>query len=228
METTKTYLEPFLTAYRTQAYQNMETGIFPSYFHGKCLDKNGQEPAGCPDPDCPVVCGTSGSMAHFYPRLRYIAFNQTCRLLEKLSSANSPSYNRVETLVLDASRSPPPPDERRRRRTFSRVFSRNVTDDIADLRNNKDHYDSPRDSPSVLGSGAGPSSGLRTGFPNDSYATRVVSKRTQDVKAGLRSIFQRTCPLLQEACGGNGVEQTNGLPHCSWEAAMKQYILSFP
>ena len=59
VDTAMNYLEPVLAAYRTQAYQNMKTGIFPSYFHGKCLDGNGQEPAGCPDPDCPVVCGTS-------------------------------------------------------------------------------------------------------------------------------------------------------------------------
>ena len=105
VDTAMTYLEPIQAAYRTQAYQNMETGIFPSYFHGKCLDKNGQEPAGCPKPDCPVVCGTPGSMVHFYPRLRFIAFNQTYHLFERLSAQGSPSYNRVETLVLEASRS---------------------------------------------------------------------------------------------------------------------------
>ncbi|KAI1784539.1 hypothetical protein LXA43DRAFT_209360 [Ganoderma leucocontextum] len=221
VDTTMTYLAPILTAYHDQAYHNMETGIFPSYFHGKCLDKSGQEPPGCPNPDCPVVCGTPGSLVHFFPKLRYIAFNQTCHLLQKLSSPNSPTYNRVETLVLDASRSPLPPDERRRH-AFSRVFSRNV---VGGMQDSQGGASSALDLLSGFGSGAGPS-GLHTGLPDG--PGKVVSKRAQDIKAGLRSIFQQMCPLLQESCGGNGVEKTNGLPHCSWEAAMKEYILSFP
>ncbi len=218
-----TYLEPIVAAYRTQAYQSMETGIFPSFFHGKCLDKKGQVPAGCPNPNCPVVCGTPGSMVHFFPELRYIAYNQTCHLLEKLSRPNSPSYNRVETLVLAASRTPLPPDERRRRRAFSRVFSRNM---VGGKQDSQGDTGSLRDSLSGVRSGTGPS-GLHTGLPRDGSGT-VVSKRAQDVRAGLRSIFQQVCPLLQQACGGNGVEETNGLPRCSWEAAMKEYITSFP
>ncbi|KAM5537576.1 hypothetical protein V8D89_008654, partial [Ganoderma adspersum] len=149
-----TYLEPIQAAYRTQAYQNMETGIFPSYFHGKCLDGNGNEPAGCPNPDCPVVCGTPGSMVHFYPILRFIAFNQTYHLLERLSVPGSPSYNRVEALVLQASQSPPP-DERRRRRAFSRVFSRDVADAISGMQDGTGGAGSPRDPLSGSGSGSG-------------------------------------------------------------------------
>ncbi|PIL23253.1 hypothetical protein GSI_14563 [Ganoderma sinense ZZ0214-1] len=225
-----TYLEPIQAAYRTQAYQNMETGIFPLHFHGKCLDKNGQEPAGCPNPDCPVVCGTPGSMVHFYSLLRFIAFNQTYHLLESLAAPGSPSYNRVETLVLKASQSPPPPDERRRRRVFSRFFSRDVVDAMAGTQDGSGGRSSPRDSLSGSGfvSGAGPSSGSHTGLGLPSGPGRRVSKRTQDVRAGLRSILQQIRALLLQACGGNGVDKTNGLPDCSWEAAMKEYILSFP
>lgn len=226
-----TYLEPIQAAYRTQAYQNMETGIFPSYFHGKCLDGNGQEPAGCPNPNCPVVCGTPGSMFHFYSILRFIAFNQTYHLLERISNPGSPSYNRVEALVLQASQSPPP-DERRRRRAFSRVFSRDVADAISGTQDGLGGADSPHDSLPGSGSGfgsrAGPSSGLHTGLGLPGGSSRRVSKRMQDIRAGVRSIFQQVHPLLEEECGGNGVEQTNGLPRCSWEAAMKEYILSFP
>ena len=227
-----TYLEPIQAAYRTQAYQNMETGMFPSYFHGKCLDGNGQEPAGCPDPDCPVVCGTSGSMVHFYPTLRFIAFNQTYHLLERVSSPGSPSYNRVETLVLQASQSPPP-DERRRRRAFSRVFSPDVADAMSETLDGPGGAGSPRDlrsrsdSGSGLGSRSGPSSGLHTGLGLPGGSPRRFSKRMQDISAGLKSTFQQMHPLLEEECGGNGVEQTNGLPRCSWEVAMKEYILSF-
>ena len=32
-----------MSAYSKQAYQGMETAIFPSFFHGKCLDEDGVE-----------------------------------------------------------------------------------------------------------------------------------------------------------------------------------------
>ena len=53
-------------------------------------------------------------------------------------------------------------------------------------------------------------------------------KRAPDVKAGLRSIMEQAHALLEETCGGDGADATNGLPGCSWEDAMKAYILSFP
>ena len=62
----------------------METAIFPSYFHGKC-QVNGVNPPGCPNPDCPVVCGTPGSLVHFFPTLRGIAYNQTRKRLDDLA-----------------------------------------------------------------------------------------------------------------------------------------------
>lgn len=78
----------------------METAIFPSYFHGKCQREDGSEPVGCPDPDCPVVCGTPGSLVHFYSKLRSIAFDDTNQLLRDLSSPGNDTYNAVKQLVL--------------------------------------------------------------------------------------------------------------------------------
>lgn len=98
------YLLPVLAYYKNISYSSMETAIFPSYFHGKC-QRNGVDPVGCPNPDCPVVCGTPGSLVHFYSKLQYIAFNETTSLLGSLCSPGSDTYAEVERTVLrDASR----------------------------------------------------------------------------------------------------------------------------
>lgn len=101
VQTSLGYLRPLMDAYENDAYTGMEKAIFPSYFHGKCL-KDGVEPEGCPNPDCPVVCGTPGSLVHFYSKLRYIAYNQTSHFLKTLSTPGSKTYDKVEQLVLSA------------------------------------------------------------------------------------------------------------------------------
>ncbi|PSR79163.1 hypothetical protein PHLCEN_2v7134 [Hermanssonia centrifuga] len=95
------YLKPITDAYSKDAYDGMETAIFPNYFHGKC-QQNGVDPPGCPNPDCPVVCGTPGSLVHFYGKLRYIAFNQTKHILQSLATPGSDTYQQVEQDVLNA------------------------------------------------------------------------------------------------------------------------------
>ncbi|KAL5480805.1 hypothetical protein ACEPAI_9745 [Sanghuangporus weigelae] len=96
-----TFIQPILTAYSKISYDTLEDAIFPSYFHGKCqrFSKDGQDPPGCPNPDCPVVCGTPGSMVHFYSTLRYIVFNSTSAMLEKLATPGNDAYDQVNTLV---------------------------------------------------------------------------------------------------------------------------------
>lgn len=79
----------------------METAIFPHYFHGKCA-RNGVDPPGCPNPDCPVVCGTPGSMVHFFPTLRFIAYNETRTRLEAAVAPGSDAYQQIEQNVLSA------------------------------------------------------------------------------------------------------------------------------
>lgn len=101
LETSRDYLRPIMDAYSNDAYDGMETAIFPSYFHGKC-QQDGVDPPGCPNPDCPVVCGTPGSLVHFYGKLRYIAFNQTRHLLQTLSTPGTDAYDAVERRVLAA------------------------------------------------------------------------------------------------------------------------------
>jgi hypothetical protein len=90
--------------YNQTSYATLEKAIFPSYFHGKCLH-NGIEPPGCPNPNCPIVCGTPGSLVHFYSKLRLIAFNCVRALLESLTSPNGVHYQSLEDhIIADTSR----------------------------------------------------------------------------------------------------------------------------
>ncbi|KAJ3002360.1 hypothetical protein NUW54_g5885 [Trametes sanguinea] len=230
------YLQPLLTAYKKQAYQGMEKAIFPSYFHGKCLDAQGNEPAGCPNPDCPIVCGTPGSLVHFYSQLRFIAYNQTFHTFQALATPGTDAYQQVEKAVMDAATS----SHGASRRSFSRIYPRALSNAVNVAHNNKNSGPS---SASGSGTGTGSNSGPgrdsvpstpRTGTqdvvsdPASKILVPVFLKRAQDVKSGLRSIMAQAHPLLGEACGADGAQETNGLPNCSWEDAMKAYILSFP
>ncbi|KAI0631278.1 hypothetical protein C8Q77DRAFT_1132511 [Trametes polyzona] len=233
-QTTLTYLQPILSAYKKEAYQGMETAIFPSYFHGKCLDDQGVEPDGCPNPDCPIVCGTPGSLVHFYPKLRYIAYNSTFHQLQALCSPGSDAYKQVEQAVMNAAASSGPDS---RRRSYSRLFARVLSNAV----NVGDHN---KGSGHVSGAGTGSHSGATSGSgrnsvpstrpkalakaPSDKMLVPLFLKRDDDVQDELRNIMAQCHTLLGDACGANGLEETNGLPECSWEAAMKEYILSFP
>lgn len=108
------YFTPVIHAYNNVSYDGLRNAIFPSYFHGKCLYKNGTVPNGCPNPDCPVVCGTPGSMVHFFPVLTRIVYNQVSGQMTNITSPRSKAFQKVEKTVLaDA--------QTRRRRALSRV-----------------------------------------------------------------------------------------------------------
>ncbi|KAG1729247.1 hypothetical protein EDB19DRAFT_1743915 [Suillus lakei] len=94
------YFAPVLKAYNLTAYDSLEKAIFPSYFHGKCQDANGVNPPGCPNPDCPKVCGTPGSMVHFYPILVKIVFDCTTNVLGNLTEPGSKSYGQIQQTVM--------------------------------------------------------------------------------------------------------------------------------
>jgi hypothetical protein len=48
-----------------------------------------------------------------------------------------------------------------------------------------------------------------------------MSRRADSLQDGLKTIMEEIAKLLEEACG-------DGLAACSWEVAMKEFILSFP
>ncbi|KAJ2912649.1 hypothetical protein MD484_g7766, partial [Candolleomyces efflorescens] len=191
--TSSGYLDPLRLAFRDQVGAVMEKAIFPSFFHGKCQDPvTGVNPSGCPNPDCPVICGTPGSMVHYYSRLRYIAYNTTWHLMHDLARPGTPTFNEIQSNV-EAIRN----GAQRRRLSLDPRGSSPLK---------------PLSSPGVSG-------GL---------VSRAISTRDNYVKESLTRIFQDIRPNLEKVCGGVGDGTTNGLPYCSWEQAMKEYILTFP
>ncbi|KAF9078819.1 hypothetical protein BDP27DRAFT_1356597 [Rhodocollybia butyracea] len=92
--------------YSKRAYEALEYALFPCFFHGKCQrpSPNGTlaDPPGCPNPDCPVVCGTPGSMVHFYSNFTSIAFRTQQEIFSNLTLQNSDAFKDVATCVRDA------------------------------------------------------------------------------------------------------------------------------
>jgi hypothetical protein len=94
------YITPLLSSYEGKSYSLLETAIFPSYFHGKCEDPvTGIAPAGCPNPSCPAVCGTPGSMIYHFPKLRRIAFDTVRATLLEHTREGSDTYEAVQKVV---------------------------------------------------------------------------------------------------------------------------------
>ncbi|KZT07090.1 uncharacterized protein LAESUDRAFT_699481 [Laetiporus sulphureus 93-53] len=227
------YLSPIYDAYKMQAYHGMENAIFPSYFHGKC-QQDGVNPPGCPNPDCPVVCGTPGSMVHFYSQLRYIAFNQTRHLLETLVAPGSNTYQQVEHALMKADQG----HSRRMSRVYGRALAKAAAESasrssVASSRATPMHGYKAYTTAPVL-SQAPPPLPSSAAFDSDPDSANNIlvpiplRKRT-DLTAVLRQILGEIDEQLLEACGGDAQDEaTNGLPDCSWENEMKEYILTFP
>ncbi|EGO29849.1 hypothetical protein SERLADRAFT_365854 [Serpula lacrymans var. lacrymans S7.9] len=93
------YVQPLMDAWNSSMYNPMEHAIFPSYFHGKCQNAQGVDPPGCPNPDCPVVCGTPGSLVHFYSTLQNIVFDTVNGFLVNNTKPNSDVYNEIKKAV---------------------------------------------------------------------------------------------------------------------------------
>ncbi|KDQ07179.1 hypothetical protein BOTBODRAFT_180930 [Botryobasidium botryosum FD-172 SS1] len=91
-------IEPFLEAYERDAYSRAEQAIFPGFFHGKC-QRDGVDPPGCPIPDCAVICGTPGSLVHFYSTLTWIAFNTTA---DGITDTFRPAHSKPRAQLLQA------------------------------------------------------------------------------------------------------------------------------
>ncbi|THH11920.1 hypothetical protein EW145_g360 [Phellinidium pouzarii] len=209
-----TLMQPVVAAYSNVSYDSLETAIFPSYFHGKCqrFSKDGQDPPGCPDPDCPVVCGTPGSLVHFYPTLRYIAFNSTRETLTDIMKTGSPAYVQVEERIKNA-----------------QLQARGGTAQAKDA--GMDRAGSPLD---VGDHSHAYSFGKHAHAHGRHFGTLLgrrgaFNKRPRETPSDmtLAQIVEETGSLLEKACGGNANDDTSGLPDCSWETNMKKYILSF-
>ncbi|KAI0262527.1 hypothetical protein BC834DRAFT_971902 [Gloeopeniophorella convolvens] len=161
-------LRPIRTTYDSGAYDGMRTAIFPSYFHGKCENADGVDPPGCPNPDCAVVCGTPGSLVHYFSTLRFIAYNYTTHALQRVAAPGGDAYAQAERAVVKAA--------------------------AGDARRN---------------------------FP-------YVRKREESVKKRFGEIVKDLGAQVEHACGGRAGEEADALPGCSWENAMRPFILSYP
>ncbi|TFK73523.1 hypothetical protein BDN72DRAFT_956518 [Pluteus cervinus] len=150
------YLSAIQNEYHTRVFPALKYKLFNKYFHGKC-QVNGTNPAGCPNPDCPVVCGTPGSMIHFYPKVVSISFDTIQSILRETTAPFSKANVAVEKKALADS--------------------------------------------SKGGKYCHSKNGLR-----------------REVKKDLAAFPAQ----LIQACGGPGLFE------CSWEAKMKEYILTFP
>ncbi|KAK0496081.1 hypothetical protein EDD18DRAFT_1168744 [Armillaria luteobubalina] len=91
--------EPLLDAFEKDAPPCFQENIFPRYFHGKC-QVNGVDPPGCPKPDCPVVCGTPGSMVHYFDKLVEIVLDSTMTVCRNMTSPDSTVYKAMEKNML--------------------------------------------------------------------------------------------------------------------------------
>ena len=99
----------------------MENAIFKSYFHGKCENATtGIDPPGCPNPNCPVVCGTPGSIVHFYSKFCSLAFDATVHLFDEIIKPSSAAYQKFEASVVSATSSSPSAENRQRMVRFMR------------------------------------------------------------------------------------------------------------
>ncbi|TDL22693.1 hypothetical protein BD410DRAFT_722461 [Rickenella mellea] len=206
-----TLLDPIIIAYNNVSYDSLETAIFPSFFHGKCerFSKDGKDPEGCPKPNCSVVCGTPGSMVHFYPILRYLAFANTRSVFVSLMKPGSDTFTQVQNLIDDAQRcSATTRMCKRRRRSIKFAAAMNANDDVS-------HHRWASRSPMDLG------------FSPATHGMGL-SPRSSSTASDLGKILGQFGPMLEKACGGHANNDTNALQGCSWEMAMKAYILSFP
>ncbi|KAK2461253.1 hypothetical protein APHAL10511_006780 [Amanita phalloides] len=98
------YVATYLVNFHKNAPLAIQTAIF-NKFHGKCqrdeyapngtVSKN-IEPHGCPNPDCPVVCGTPGSLHHYFELVTRIVFKATTNLMQNMAAPESDTYKEIE------------------------------------------------------------------------------------------------------------------------------------
>ena len=135
---------------------------------------------------------------HFFPKLRFIAFNYTRNTMQRLCSPGNGAYDRSEHAVVQAAARPHGHGNERRRVPWFEYAAAAAGGELARS--------------AVQGR-------------NLSYKRK---RDDGSVKKGFEKIMKRATVLLEEACGGRASEDGKALPKCSWEGSMKSYILTFP
>lgn len=161
------------------------------------------------------VCGTPGSMVHFYDKLTSIVFDTVESSLNDVLSSSHVDYKRLQQSVISAARSSSPSS-------------------LSPGSDNVAYFQPPsrQDTPSLPLNG-GSLIPLRRKRGLDTLAMRPVLQRigkrrsakvdhgSNDVADRLQSAMKEARTVLRRECGGD-------LQQCSWERDMKVRIFAFP
>jgi len=96
-------LEPINSTFYHTAHEFLKQAIFPSYFHGKCQNPTtGINPSGCPNPSCPVICGTPGSLVFHYSTLQTIVHAATKANYKQVTDPGSLAFSETLSRIMHA------------------------------------------------------------------------------------------------------------------------------
>ena len=205
-----TVLQPILSAFEDKCYDAVEQAFFPGLFHGKC-QRNGVEPAGCPNPSCPVICGTPGSIVYHYDSKGvYASFEAVGKLLLEILCASSIGLP-----------SGPHHCERAVMFRFMRSLSAERRNPLVALPDtSSENTNKP---------GLGKELDLATSFEDHlglrddhRHGGPLTGRKAEEDKCKNRQLASEVMPKLREQCGGQN------LTGCRWSKEMKQYVLTFP
>ena len=172
-------------------------------------------PKGCPNPDCPVVCGTPGSLVHFYPKLRYIVFNNTRHVLETLVNPKSYVFTQemknIQSLVDAGTASV----QKRRFAGSGLTRGYNISCGTTLSSNTSLYSSSGKLSADCM-------------YSTHSDSNLYSRDGPPDVAKQLAGILSKTAAYLESACGGSVGDGPKSLPKCSWRALMEEFILTYP
>ncbi|KAL0067514.1 hypothetical protein AAF712_005505 [Marasmius tenuissimus] len=190
-------LDPLRQAFQLDSPGALHRYIF-KFFRGKC-QRNGIEPEGCPNPDCPSRCGTPGSMVHFYPTFRRLAFTAVRDTIKNQTEVGSSVYKQIQARVeqrrvVGAKEAP--------LRLLPRAYAnRDMSVPILYMRQPFEVY------PGVEG---------------------PLFKRGRDYSVSIAKVLEELVQELEAGCGLEAKESTTDLRNCSWEREMKKFILQYP
>ncbi|KAF5371779.1 hypothetical protein D9758_003361 [Tetrapyrgos nigripes] len=226
-------LEPLQRAYENDRYNEFQTGLFQCLFHGKCL-RDGVEPEGCPKPDCDVICGTPGSMVHFYDRFCAKAFDVNLALFTRHIHPDSPAHQEIVKCIQEhgprqeytpapsrvygnAPFSPASVNDHDRHLTHSGLEASSIDHVFAD---------SSLGTPLLSGTEPGAAGPGALGIPIQIRGLTSLFRRPRevsDVSTRLDVVLGNILTAWRHHCGDN-------LEDCglNWESEFKAYFLKFP
>lgn len=221
------YFQPIFDCVKEQSFDRTRDDVFPGHFHGKC-QIDGVNPEGCPNPDCPVLCGTPGSMVHFYDSdLVPIVNNAFSSILATCTQPSSDAYKQSKELFEQDSQHRPVRFARRGlplAGLLGGIGGGKSASSGSPLSGSPKMSGSSglggllgRDSPSPRG---GLLDGLLGGLSPSSSSSLTTKQSSCDVSEVMTSLPR----LFQAACADGGSEFGN----CRWKDELTKFILQYP